>query len=104
RPDFQRLPALVEALRQHNPDLRTVLLSATLTHSARDVLRQSYGQGPWLEVHAGVPRYDFDLVVETYEDADQRDEILMQVIDRVPRPAIVYTTRVDHAEALYRRL
>ena len=42
RPEFQRLPALIEAWRAHNRQLRTVLLSATLTEAARLVLRRAY--------------------------------------------------------------
>src|SRR3546814_7889936 len=41
RPDFQRLPALVAELRQLNPDLNVVLLSATLPPAARQVLRHA---------------------------------------------------------------
>ncbi|MCY1646667.1 helicase-related protein [Caulobacter sp. SL161] len=104
RPDFQRLPALVDALRSRNPALRTVLLSATLTPAASDVLKEAYGRGDWLEVHAQTPRYDFDLAFNTFADPAARDIALLKAIDHAPRPAIVYTTRVDQAEALYQRL
>ncbi|MCA3757237.1 MAG: ATP-dependent DNA helicase RecQ [Phenylobacterium sp.] len=104
RPDFQRLPAMVAALRMRNPDLCTVLLSATLTAAARDVLRQGYGGEDWLEIHAGVPRYDFDLVVRPFEDSAERDAAVLTVIDRAPRPAIVYTTEVEKAAELHHQL
>ncbi|WP_165361499.1 DEAD/DEAH box helicase [Lichenibacterium ramalinae] len=104
RPDFQRLPGLVEALRARNPEIRTVLLSATLGDGARRTLRQAYGHGEWREIHARVPRYDFDLVVAPFDAAEARDAALLATIDLVPRPAIVYTTRVTHAEALHDRL
>ena len=104
RPDFQRLPSLVDGLRERNPELRTILLSATLTPAAREVLRQGYGRGAWLEIHAGVPRYDFDLVVEPFLDRGARDGAVLEVIDRAPRPAIIYTTLVEDADTLHRRL
>lgn len=104
RPDFQRLPGLVEALRSRSPGLRTILLSATLGDAARRTLRQAYGHGEWLEIHARVPRYDFDVVVAPFATAQARDEALLTAIDVVPRPAIVYVTRVAHAEALHARL
>ncbi|MEY9699497.1 ATP-dependent DNA helicase RecQ [Bradyrhizobium diazoefficiens] len=104
RPDFQRLPGLVAALRQHNPKLITVLLSATLSRSARDVLKRSYGQDLWLEIHAGVPRYDFDVVTRRFHDSAKRHEAVLRAVDLCPRPSIVYTTRVGAAQDLHDEL
>src|SRR3546814_20148268 len=56
RPDFQRLPGLVEALRSVNPALHTVLLSATVNDAARDELQRAYGAGDYLAVEAKVAR------------------------------------------------
>src|SRR3546814_3428614 len=77
RPDFQRLPALVAELRQLNPDLNVVLLSATLPPAARQVLRHAYvSSGPWLEIDAGTPRYEFDVVVQSYATSAERQDAL----------------------------
>ena len=100
RPDFQRLPALVDKLRDQNPALRTMLLSATLGPAARTVLRQSYKRRLWLEIHAGVPRFEFDLAAAYASSPEERDEILLRLIDHAPRPAIIYTNQVEHAESL----
>ena len=104
RPDFQRLPSLFGTLRSANPDLRTILLSATLSPAARQVLRDAYGGERWLELHAGAPRYDFDLVVRRFQDAAERHRALLRAIDLAPRPAVVYTTRIDQATELHREL
>jgi ATP-dependent DNA helicase RecQ len=105
RPDFQRLPALVREFRARNPAIRTVLLSATLTPAAREVLRSDYGEGAhWGEIHAETPRYQFDLSASTFPDLASRNAALVRLIDRAPRPAVVYTTRVDQAEALHELL
>ena len=105
RPDFQRLPGLLGRLRSVDPDLRLVLLSATLTAAARKVLRGNWSLGgPWLEVDARVPRYEHDVVVRQFASADERLEALEWVIDRAPRPAIVYTTEVAEAKAIHRWL
>ena len=104
RPDFQRLPGLVAALRQANPKLLTVLLSATLSPSARDILKRSYGQDPWLEIHAGVPRYDFDVVTRRFSDPAERHQAVLHAVDLCPRPSIVYTTRVRAAQDLHDEL
>lgn len=93
RPDFQRLPGLVEELRSRNEDLQCVLLSATLPPSARDVLRTSYSSARgWAEVDGASPRSEFDIVIEAYDDAQARLQALDFVLDRAPRPLIVYTT------------
>ncbi|WP_170107134.1 DEAD/DEAH box helicase [Roseibium marinum] len=115
RPDFQRLPALVAELRERNPALNVVLLSATLPPAARCILRSAYGHsGPWLEIDAAIPRYEHDLVIQAYGSSAERDLALDFVIDRAPRPMIVYTSlAVDpggsgddrvSAESLFRRL
>lgn len=104
RPNFQRLPGLVEALRRHNPDLRTVLLSATLDGPSRRELRRAYGGPDWLEVHARAPRYDFDIALRRFKSVSERQEALHAVIDRAPRPAIVYTTLIEEADALFAAL
>ena len=89
RPDFQRLPALVAKLRQLDPSLKLLLLSATLPPAARRVLRQAYATTRgWLEVDARTPRYEFDIVVQAYASGEERQAALDFVIDRAPRPAI----------------
>ncbi|MDI1328243.1 MAG: helicase-related protein [Brevundimonas sp.] len=105
RPDFQRLPSLLARLRVANPALRAVLLSATLPPSARRVLEAGWRLGgSWLEVDAQLPRYDHDVVIAPFERAEDRDEQLWRVIDRVPRPAIVYLTEVEAAKSCFKRL
>lgn len=101
RPDFQRLPGLLAELRAINPTVRAVLLSATLPPAAREVLRNSWKMdGEWLEVDAKTPRYEHDIVAKAYETAEERNAALDRLIDRAPRPAIIYTTEVARAEGL----
>lgn len=105
RPDFQRLPSVLARLRQVNPMLRAVLLSATLTDAARKVLRDSWKQeGDWLEVDARTARYEHDIVVGKYRSSREREPALDHVIDHAPRPVIVYTTTIHAADELYDRL
>lgn len=105
RPDFQRLPGLLARLRSADPDLRLVLLSATLSQAARRVLRDGWALGgSWLEVDARMPRYEHDVMVGAFGDDEARQEALDWVVDHVPRPAIVYTTEVEHAKAVHARL
>jgi ATP-dependent DNA helicase RecQ len=101
RPDFQRLPGLLVELRAINPEIRAVLLSATLPPAARQVLRSSWKlDGDWLEVDAKTPRYEHDILAVGYESDEERAAALDFAIDRAPRPAIVYTTQVARAVSL----
>jgi len=105
RPDFQRLPALVRQLRAAGDALRVVLLSATLGDTARAELARGYGgDTPLLEIDAQVPRYELDIVSLAFPSPDTRDDEVVRIVDRLPRPALVYTTKVEHANDLYRRL
>ena len=105
RPDFQRLPALLARLRIANPEIRAVLLSATLPDSARRLLKSGWSfDGPWLEVDARLPRYDHDVVVAHYKWDSQRETALDYLVDRAPRPLIIYTTQIADAGGLYARL
>ena len=106
RPDFQRLPGLVQELRNINPDLRVVLLSATIGDPARRELRRGYKEAAseWIEIDAQVPRYEYDLASVRFDSQEARHRALLEAIDYVPRPAIVYTTLVEDAESLYETL
>jgi ATP-dependent DNA helicase RecQ len=105
RPDFQRLQGLLAELRKVNPTIRVVLLSATLPESARKILRDSWRfNGEWLEVDARIPRYEHDVVIGQYDGKEERQAALDHVIDRAPRPLIVYTTEVKTAADLHQRL
>lgn len=93
RPDFQRLPALVADLKERQPKLNTVILSATLPPAARRVLRSAYrGRGEWVEIDARKPRREFDIAIKSFPTAQARDIQLDYLIDWAPRPLIVYTT------------
>jgi len=105
RPDFQRLPALVRALRDYNRELRVILLSATLGDQATLELQRAYASGGRsLSVDAQVPRYEFDLLACSSLTEEERDENVLRLIDVVPRPCLLYTTKVQHARSLYQRL
>lgn len=104
RPDFQLIPMLVSELRKLHPPLRTVLLSATVSEEALELLRDQYAhEGAWLEVSAKVPRYEFDIVAVRLTESERRDA-LPPLIDRAPRPAIIYTTEIEDAEVIFRTL
>lgn len=105
RPDFQRLPGLVRELRRRQPNLRTLLLSATIDEALRKSLRDDFGgAGLADEVVVAEPRNEFDLVWQRIPTGLDRASIVVQAVDVIPRPTIIYTTTVQDAEVLHREL
>jgi len=106
RPDFQRLPGLVQEIRRLNPFLRVLLLSATISDAARRELRRGYSSAAtdWVEIDAQVPRYEFDLVSKQFDSAEVRRRAVLEAIEYLPRPTLVYTTLVEDAESIYKTL
>ncbi|MCO6440208.1 MAG: hypothetical protein J5I81_03785, partial [Nitrococcus mobilis] len=105
RPDFQRIPALVAKLRESNSQLRVLVLSATLGDQAHKELRRGYAQGAlFLAIDAQAARYELDMVSLVESSAAARDNTVLRLMDRIPRPCVLYTTKVDHARILFDRL
>ncbi|MBI4817031.1 MAG: ATP-dependent DNA helicase RecQ [Deltaproteobacteria bacterium] len=106
RPDLQRIPGLLRSLRAIDPEIRTVLLSATVDAETRELLRTGYvdRDGRWLEVAECMPRYEFDFVEHRFTDSISRDDEVLVLADVLPRPALLYTTEVEHAERLHQGL
>lgn len=108
RPDLQRIPGLIASISRHDPHPRTVLLSATVDASTQRLLREQYAEShgkAFLEIAERAPRREFEFVRHTFDSDDARDAVLADaLVDVLPRPAIVYTTRVEHAQNLVRRV
>jgi ATP-dependent DNA helicase RecQ len=105
RPDFQRLPGLVRELATRHPDMRTLLLSATVDVELRRQLRNDFAwNGTAEEVVVAEPRDEFDFVWVHLKAGADRRHLALQAVDIIPRPAIIYTTTVDDAYELHRGL
>lgn len=100
RPDFQSLGGLTRELRKRSPELRCVLLSATLSASARLVLRELFASNDCLEILACVARREFDMCVDKFESETIRKEAVLRSLERLPRPLVIYVTRVEDAAEL----
>jgi ATP-dependent DNA helicase RecQ len=100
RPDFQSLGALTRELRARSPELSCVLLSATLSASAKVVLRQLFETEDCLEIAAGVARREFDICVDEFASDEARTDALLASLARLPRPLVIYTTKVEDADEL----
>jgi ATP-dependent DNA helicase RecQ len=105
RPDFQRLPGFVQELRNRQPGLRTLLLSATIDDRLRQQLKVDFsGTGSTEEIVVAEPRDEFDLVWTHLTPGIDRTKLALQAADVIPRPAIIYTTTVEDADKLHGQL
>lgn len=106
RPEFQSLAGIrTDLLRRaqsagHDP-FRTLLMSATLGHDALVTLRSLFGRpGPFHTVASSLLRPEPSYWMARCESDEQRLERFMEIVGKLPRPAIVYTTRKRDATTL----
>lgn len=108
RTEFQELSGLRRELLSAAPSgqaLRTIMLSATLTDSSLETLRSLFGAESDFESLAAVqlrPEPDYWIAPCTNEIA--RNSQVLEALHHIPRPAILFVTEVEVANAWYTRL
>jgi ATP-dependent DNA helicase RecQ len=107
RTEFQELSGLrreLLALAPERKQLRTILLSATLTDSSLETLRALFAGEGGFESCAAVrlrPEPDYWIARPT---GTERDVKVLEAMHHVPRPAVLYVTEVKQAEHWYKVL
>lgn len=108
RTEFQELSGLRrELIAAALPEqrMRTLLLSATLTDSSLETIRSLFGTDGIFESVAAVQlRPEPDYWVADIASEQTRQDQIMEAFHHVPRPAVLYVTKVIDAEAWYSRL
>lgn len=102
RTEFQLLGGLWAELNDRSPAThrpRTLLLSATLTPMAVQALQQLFAnaQTPFIAVGTLRLRPEIEFWVGPITDVETRKQRCLDALAHVPRPAILYTTRVADA-------
>ncbi len=109
RPEFQTMPGLIRDAYDKAPEDRkpaVLLLSATLAQRAVDVITRLFKVGDrpvdlvWGSEIRTEPAYFFS----KHDSEDARVEAVLKAVKRLPRPLILYTTKVEDAEAWAQRL
>ncbi|HEX8603332.1 MAG TPA: helicase-related protein, partial [Pseudoduganella sp.] len=108
RNEFQLLAALVAQLRQAplGRQPRLVCLSATVTQTAYDALQRLYSPHAPLALVAGARlRPEPDIwIAHTAPDEASRKARVLEAIMHLPRPAILYVTKVEDAQGWHQFL
>jgi len=107
RTDFQVLSSLVFELQAVSPPdrmPRTICLSATLTESSQETLRILFGGTAFQTLSAATLRPEPDYWIADTCDEIERENRVYDALCHVPRPAILYVTRVHDADIWRNRL
>lgn len=109
RPEFQTMPGLIRDAYDQAPDNRkpaVLLLSATLAQRAVDVITRLFQVGDrpvdlvWGSELRTEPAYFFS----KHDSEAGRTQAILKAVKRLPRPLILYTTKVEDSEAWAQRL
>ena len=108
RTEFQELSGLRRELIGAAPPaqrMRTLLLSATLTDSSLETLHALFGiEGHFESLAAVQLRSEPDYWVAPVASDKERIDRIFEALHHAPRPAVLYVTKVDEANAWHRRL
>ncbi|MFN7919074.1 MAG: helicase-related protein [Bryobacteraceae bacterium] len=100
RVDFQLFSALWKQWRiRVTPPFKTVLLSATFTAACRSGLAQLFPSEQWVELISQRLRPEPTYYAKRFASQQERDGAIQECLWRLPRPTILYTTRVDDAQS-----
>lgn len=91
RVDYQCLGPWRNELLKVNPDIRTILLSATFRDDTVKVLRKIFSDAnKWMELRFDSLRKEPRFILEVARDYyDKRDKVL-ELVNKLPRPMILY--------------
>lgn len=109
RPEFQTMPGLIRDAHANAPEGRkpsVLLLSATLAQRPVDLLTRLFSVGDsqpqvvWGSELRTEPAY----FIDSHADEDSRREMVLKAVSCLPRPLILYVTKVEDADDWMRRL
>ena len=102
RVDYQCLESWRRRLLASNPGIRTVLLSATFDEPCCTVLKDFFSEGgeKWLEIRCDALRHEPRYMLIKAKSYDDKQKKMLELVQKMPHPMIVYTARPVEAEAV----
>lgn len=107
RPEFQMLAPLAQSLqRVSSTGFRKVLMSATFNPDTLDTLKNLFGVGSQeaIEINGSFLRPEPSYELVRAESREEHQKRVLEALWRMPRPLILYATKVEDAEFWYRLL
>ncbi|MEG0757794.1 MAG: helicase-related protein [Raoultibacter sp.] len=101
RIDYQCLESWRKKLMLHNPQIRTILLSATFECRCRDILKDFFSkEEKWIEIRCDALRHEPRYMLIRCKSNHEKSNRIVELVRKCPHPMIVYVARPDDAERI----
>lgn len=105
RIDYQCLESWRKGLIRQNPQLRTILLSATFERRCTDILKDFFSEnGKWIEIRCDSLRHEPRFSLVRCRSHREKNHRIIELVRKCPHPMVIYVARPDEAEQLKRIL
>ena len=99
RIDYQCLESWRKKLMLRNPQIRTILLSATFERRCRDILKDFFSEGDnWIEIRCDALRHEPRYMLVKCKSKHEKSKRIIELVRKCPHPMVVYVARPDDAE------
>lgn len=101
RTDYQALEPWRKKLISVNPSVKTVLLSATVDNNTKYILKNMFSEAEkWIEFRCDSLRKEPRYCIVKNASLEEKKERLLEMINLMPHPIIVYTMNPARAETI----
>lgn len=101
RTDYQTLEPWRKKLISTNPELRTILLSATIDNNTGRLLKNMFStDDKWVEFRCDALRKEPRYCVVNCKSHHEKKKRILEMVNCLPHPLIIYTMRPDRAEKI----
>lgn len=101
RTDYQALEPWRKKLISVNPDIKTVLLSATVDSNTSIMLKSMFSEnGKWEEFRCDSLRKEPRYCIVKSKSYKEKKERLLEMVNLMPHPMIIYTMKPERAERI----
>lgn len=99
RIDYQCLESWRRKLMLHNPQICTILLSATFERRCRDILKDFFSENEkWIEIRCDALRHEPRYIFVKCRSNHEKNKRIVELVRKCPHPIVVYVARPDDAE------
>ncbi len=101
RIDYQCLESWRKNLLLKNPNLRTILLSATYERRCIDILKDFFSKDEkWIEIRCDELRHEPRYILVESKTLSQKRKRVLELVKKLPHPMIIYVSQPFEAEKL----